>query len=174
MFDTHKNESMNNLIAYVAPKNKTMAHSMSLNNRISFVVGIYIFGFKAYFKQVFNLMEIKKHQHLNISCKQKHSTPRRTSHTINDTMSSDWEPSISRQLSNNKYTTMCLQDEVGCTVVKGYSLKQVSSTWKRQNNSQKTINQRKKQKRCQCGSIKHLRIFSKDCPVVLAIRKAKK
>ena len=30
------------------------------------------------------------------------------------------------------------------------------------------------QKRCQCGSIKHLRISSKDCPDGLAIRKAKK
>ena len=59
MFDTHKKESMNNVIAYVAFKKKTMAHSMSLNNRISFVVGIYIFGFKTYFKQVFYLMEIQ-------------------------------------------------------------------------------------------------------------------
>ena len=50
---------MNNLIAYVAPKNKTMAHSMSLNNRISCVVGIYIFGFKTYWKQVFDLMGIQ-------------------------------------------------------------------------------------------------------------------
>ena len=46
MFDTQKNESMNNVIAYIAPKNKTMVHSMSLNNRISCVVGMYIFGFK--------------------------------------------------------------------------------------------------------------------------------
>ena len=30
------------------------------------------------------------------------------------------------------------------------------------------------QKRCRCGSIKNLRISSKDCPVGLAIRKAKK
>ena len=30
------------------------------------------------------------------------------------------------------------------------------------------------QRRCQCGSTKHLRISSKDCPVGLAIRKAKK
>ena len=59
MFDTQKNESMNNVIAYVAPKNKTMAHSMSLNSRISCVVGISIFGFKTYWKQVFDLMEIK-------------------------------------------------------------------------------------------------------------------
>ena len=30
------------------------------------------------------------------------------------------------------------------------------------------------QKLCRCGSIKNLRISSKDCPVGLAIRKAKK
>ena len=59
MFDTQKNESMNNVIAYVAPKNKTMSHTMSLNNRISCIVGISIFGFKTYWEQVFNLMDIK-------------------------------------------------------------------------------------------------------------------
>ena len=31
----------------------------------------------------------------------------------------------------------------------------------------------KQQKWCRCGSIKHLQISSKDCPVGLAIRKAK-
>ena len=50
---------MNNVIAYVAPKIRTMAHSMSLNNRISCVVGISIFGFKTYWKQVFDLMDIQ-------------------------------------------------------------------------------------------------------------------
>ena len=59
MFDIQKNESMNNVIAYVAPKNKTMAYITSLNNRISCVVGISIFGLKTYWKQVFGLMEIK-------------------------------------------------------------------------------------------------------------------
>ena len=50
---------MNNVIAYVAPKNKMMAHIMSLNNRISCVVGISIFGFKTYWKQLFALVEIQ-------------------------------------------------------------------------------------------------------------------
>ena len=59
MFDTQKNESMNNAIAYVAPKNKTMSHSMSLNNRILCIVGISIFGFKTYWEQVLNLMDTK-------------------------------------------------------------------------------------------------------------------
>ena len=50
---------MNNVIAYIAPKKKMMAHSMTLNNRISCIVGISIFGFNTYWEQVFNLMDIK-------------------------------------------------------------------------------------------------------------------
>ena len=53
---------MNNVIECVAPKNKTMSHSMGPNNRISCVVVIYIFGFTTYWKQVFGLMEIKTTQ----------------------------------------------------------------------------------------------------------------
>ena len=56
---TQKNAPMNNVIAYVAPKNKTMAHITSLNNSISCVVGISIFGFKTYWKQLFAFMEIQ-------------------------------------------------------------------------------------------------------------------
>ena len=59
MFVTQKNESMKNLITYATPKNNVMAHSMSLNNRILCILGISIFGFKTYWKQVFNLMQIK-------------------------------------------------------------------------------------------------------------------
>ena len=50
---------MNNVISYITPKNKTMAHSMSLKNMISFLLGISILGFKTYWKQVFKLMEIQ-------------------------------------------------------------------------------------------------------------------
>ena len=53
---------MNNVIAYVAPKNKMMANITSLNNRILCVVGIYILGLKTYRKQVFALMEIQTTQ----------------------------------------------------------------------------------------------------------------
>ena len=58
MFDTQKNESMNNAITYVSPKDQTMGHSMRLNDRISCVVGISIFGFKKYWQRVLNLMQI--------------------------------------------------------------------------------------------------------------------
>ena len=49
---------MNNAIEYVAPKNKTMAHITSLNNRILCIVGIPIFVFKKYGQISFNLMEL--------------------------------------------------------------------------------------------------------------------
>ena len=58
MFDTQNNESMNNAISYIVPKNKTMAHIMSINIRISFVVGISIFSFNKYCQTVFYLMEL--------------------------------------------------------------------------------------------------------------------
>ena len=38
----------------------------------------------------------------------------------------------------------------------------------------KELTTNNQQKRCRCGSVKHLRISSKDCPVGLAIRMAKK
>ena len=67
MFDTQKNESMENVISYVASKNKTMAHIMILNDRISCVVVIFIFGFKTYWEKVFYLMEIQTTQTLKYS-----------------------------------------------------------------------------------------------------------
>ena len=51
--------TVKHVIAYVAPKNKTMAHIMSLNNMISCVMGMSIFWFKTYWKQVFSLIEIQ-------------------------------------------------------------------------------------------------------------------
>ena len=56
MFDTHKKESMNNVISYVAPKNYMTENIMSLNSRISCVVGIYI---QDILEKVFALMEIQ-------------------------------------------------------------------------------------------------------------------
>ena len=58
MFDTQMDESMNNEILYVSPKNKTMDHRTSLNNRICCVVEISIFRLKKYWHTVYNLMEL--------------------------------------------------------------------------------------------------------------------
>ena len=58
MFDTQKIISEQSDSIHCAKK-KMMVYSMSLHNRISCVVRISIFGFKTYWKQVFNLMEIQ-------------------------------------------------------------------------------------------------------------------
>ena len=49
---------MNNAIKYVTPKNNTMAHSMILNIKTFYVVGIYTFGFHKYCQTVFDFMDI--------------------------------------------------------------------------------------------------------------------
>ena len=43
-FDTQLNESLNNVVARYAPKNRTYGTTMSLSNRISIVVGIHNMG----------------------------------------------------------------------------------------------------------------------------------
>ena len=59
MFDTRKKRINEQCDSIRCAKKKTMANIMSRKNRISCLVGIYIFGFKTYWKQVFNLMEIQ-------------------------------------------------------------------------------------------------------------------
>ena len=49
---------MKNAIACVSPKSKTVVNITSLNNRISCVAGIPIFGFKKYWQIFFNFLEL--------------------------------------------------------------------------------------------------------------------
>ena len=53
---------MNNVIVDVAPKFKTMVHVIILNSSISCWVVIYMFGFKTYWKQVVDMMNIQTNQ----------------------------------------------------------------------------------------------------------------
>ena len=51
--DTQVNESLNNFVAWLAPKNKTYSGSMSLSNRISVALGINSVGTLVYFGRLF-------------------------------------------------------------------------------------------------------------------------
>ena len=127
---------MNNIISYVASKNNTMAHSMSLNNRISCVVGISIFGFKTYWKQVFDLMEIQTtptfkqflkaetiKANKNKSYYQRYDFKRlRAFHR---------QAMIKQRVNNNM-----LARRSGMDYSPGIQFKQVPSIWKRHKNSQ--------------------------------------
>ena len=57
--DTLVNESLNNTISWLAPKNKTYSTSQSLMNRISVAVGINGVGTYAYFTRLFQLLHIQ-------------------------------------------------------------------------------------------------------------------
>ena len=85
MFDT-KNEPIKSSIAYVAKIKKTMAHSMSLNNRISCILGISIFVLKKYLQRVFNLMELKMISTVKQVLPSKTDNAENKNHTINDMM----------------------------------------------------------------------------------------
>jgi hypothetical protein len=57
--DTQVNESLNNTISWLAPKNKCYGGSQSLRNRISIAVGINALGLQKYFKRLFHALGIK-------------------------------------------------------------------------------------------------------------------
>jgi hypothetical protein len=58
VMDTQVNESMNNTISWLAPKNKCYAGSQSLRNRISIAVGINSLGLHRYFTRLFSALGI--------------------------------------------------------------------------------------------------------------------
>ena len=131
---------MNNVVACVAPKSKTMVHSMSLNNRISYMVGISIFGFKAYWKWVFNLMEIKTTPAFKILL-QDETLDIEKKRTYFQQYNVKILRSFHKQAMIKKITRTYLQGEVRCNIVQGCSFKQVSSTCMNQIHSPWTINQ---------------------------------
>ena len=147
---------------------------MSLNNRISCVVGIYIFGFNTYWKRVFNLTETKTTptfkqflQSKTISTKKNKSYYQwydvkllRAFHK--QAMIKQWiYENILARRSGMDYSPG-IKFQTSLINMDGSKAPTISN--KPENNQQK---------QCWCGSIKNLRVTSKDCPVGLAIRKAK-
>ena len=148
---------------------------MSLNYRISCVVGISIFGFKTYWKQVFDLMEIQKTQTFKHFLQaEKLNADKNKSYY----QQYDVKPLISfhkqTMMKQNIYKNM-LARQSGMDYSPGIQF-QTSLINMEEEKELTIINQpeMKQQKQCQCGSTKHLQVSSKDCPVGLAIRKAKK
>jgi hypothetical protein len=57
--DTQVNESFNNTVAWLAPKNKIYCGSRSLENRIGIAVGIKTLGLGPYIKRLYNVLGIE-------------------------------------------------------------------------------------------------------------------
>jgi hypothetical protein len=58
-FSTQMNESMNNTIAWMAQKNKTLSGSVALSVRIHLAVGITLVGYEVYIAELLNRMGIE-------------------------------------------------------------------------------------------------------------------
>jgi hypothetical protein len=57
-FDTQVNESLNNTIAWLAPKNKCYGGSQSLSNRVSIAIGMNSIGLSKTFARIFKALSI--------------------------------------------------------------------------------------------------------------------
>jgi len=75
-YDTLVNESLNNTISWVAPKNKTYSTSQSLDNRISVAVGINGIDIYSFFCRLFQLLGIQMTE--DVACYLKQIDSRRT------------------------------------------------------------------------------------------------
>ena len=58
LYDTQKNEAMNNSIAKYATKTKTYGMTISLTNRVMIAIGVSNLGAEAYWKQVYSMLVI--------------------------------------------------------------------------------------------------------------------
>ena len=175
MFETLKNESMKNVIAYVTPRNKTMEHSMILNNSISCVVGISILGFKIYWKQVFNLMEIKTTPTFKqfLKAETLNAEKNKSYYQLYDVkrLRSFHKEAIMRQ---HIYENMLARRSGVDYIPEIHSQKIIINMEEAKSLTTRNQLEKKQQNRCRCVSINHLRVISKDCSVGLSIRKAKK
>lgn len=58
-FDTQTNESLNNTVSWLAPKNKTYCGSVALRCRVASALGIHLIGFKPFVEKVLGRLGIK-------------------------------------------------------------------------------------------------------------------
>ena len=157
---------MNNVITYVAPKIKTMAHSMILNNKISCVVGISIFGFKKYWQRVFNLMWIKTTPSFKylLQVEKLNAEENKSYYQWYDVKRLR---AFHKQSMVVKIMRTYLQGGVGWTIVQGYCCKNSHQNGqsKGTQDEQLTMKINGQKKRCRCVSLEHLCITSKEFPI---------
>ena len=168
---------MNNVISYIAPKNKTMAHIMSLNNRISYVLVISIFGFKTCWKRLFNLLYIKttatfkqfvQAEELNAN-KNKLYYQRyylkilRAFHQQELIKQNIYENILARQSGIDYSPGMQFQ----ISLINMDKSKEITM-------NNQPVKSTDTGKRCWCGSLENLLITSKESPIGISYQNAKK
>ena len=152
-----------------------MVNSMILNNRISIVMGISIFGFKKYWHKVFNLME------LNMSPTLKQFLQAETVNADKKAYYQQYDVKRARafykqeMMKQKIYENILVRrSEIDYSLVICFEI--VSLKWTKHKHSPRAINRKNRiqtKKREWCGSIEHLRITSMACPVGIEMSKSK-
>lgn len=172
-YHTNVNESFNNLVAWIAPKNKVYSGSISLLARISVALGQKLAGYEVFFRRVFQAigMEMEpgvwhylkwageeklKHKEKSQTAEYKHKRHLKTNAKIKLFVQQLREA----RRENDLYETGIAMEQEEGTVT-------VPVTESRP---------KKPKKPCQCGSTSHSRTTHKDCkynPKNIAARRAK-
>jgi len=173
-YHTNVNESFNNLVAWIAPKNKVYSGSISLLARLSVAIGQKLAGYEVFFRKVFQAigMEMEpgvwhylkwaggeklKHKEASQTPEYKKKRHEKTNAKIKLFVQQLKEA----RRENDLYETGIAMEQEEGTVT-------VPVTESRP--------KKKPKKNCKCGSTSHTRITHKDCkynPNNIAARKAK-
>ena len=164
--DTQVNESLNNTISWLAPKNKTYGKSMSLTNRISIAIGVHSLGPMDYWRLLFNKLGMAVNEDTLYYLSSIDST--RAAKNARAKMN-DYKAVRMKVEHDNlqKHTEVAKKEraerdgvayESGVGMTGGYTAEEID-------NAATDDSKKKKKKRCSsCQGTSHLRVTSRMCP----------
>jgi hypothetical protein len=162
-FDTNANESINNLIARLVPKNKFLSGSVSLKTQVAAAIAIQLKGFASFFRTLLEAMEINVTEGTEYWLEQTDSTRERKKEkqlTIEAKKKRKKVYYENLRLKTEK-AQQDIQNGVGyyCTAVKKADEEEDTDT--RPKKVRRVDNVTRKP--CRCGSLTHQRTTSLQC-----------
>jgi len=170
-FDTQTNESLNEAIATVAPKNVCYSNSISLYSRIALVIGIHNLGYQQFFLQLFGELQMSYN---NLSC---YLNARDNKKEQRRSYQQKFDVKVRRSKQQKKSREEVYKERVDTSYGPGVGLMagMCSTVKETSSQTQETVGKHKKRKtingttkQCKCGSSTHQRTSHKDCPMKCA------
>ena len=170
-YDTNPNESMNNLVAWIAPKNKCFSGSGSLITRVSVAVCIQSKGFSAFFTTLLERLGITPSPGTEYWLQQHDK--KREDKKAKAKLTTTKKRRRSRHYVNVKEKTAKAREDIrkGLGYYKNAGLDPEEIEERKQKRAKKSTTNGTN-KPCKCGSLSHQRITSLQCPMNSAYAKA--
>jgi len=154
-FDTQTNESLNESIANVAPKNVCYSNSVSLFSRVALVIGCHNLGYSRFFHDVFDEIGMSWTSTMSgyLNKRDKKKEKRKV-------YQQKFEVKLRRSQQQKKSREEVYKERVDKSYGPGVALTSVpTKKRKAQTETDKT------KRSCKCGSTTHQRTTHKDCPL---------